>query len=81
MRAVITEMRALALHFAIEVILDKRELPILRQASRETRLWTLHLDIAIMLRRGFHAPRLGPCSDVKTRVSTLASWCCAGGDD
>ena len=30
-------------------------------------LWTLRLDTAIMLRRGFHAPRLSPCSDVETR--------------
>ena len=37
MRAVITEMRALGLAFAIEVMLEKRELQIPRQASRETR--------------------------------------------
>ena len=33
-------------------------------------LWTLRLGTAIMLRRGFHAPRLGPCSDVETWVLT-----------
>ena len=38
-RAVITETRALGPHFAIEVMLEKRELPVLRQPSRET--WAL----------------------------------------
>ena len=29
-------------------------------------LWTLRLGIAVMLRCGFHAPRLGHCSDVES---------------
>ena len=67
--------------FAIKVMLEKRELLILRQASRETRVLDSASWSAIMLRRGFQPSRLGPCSDVETRVSTLASWCSAGGDD
>ena len=59
MRAVITETRALASRFAIEVILEKRELSILRQASREMRA----LDSASWYR-----------NNAETRVSTLASW-------
>ena len=39
MRVVITKTRALASCFAIEVMLEKRELQILRLASRET--WAL----------------------------------------
>ena len=38
------------------------------------------LSAAVMLRCGFNAPRLGHCSDFKTRVSTLASWCCTSGE-
>ena len=37
MRTVITRTRALGSRFAIEVMLEKRELQILRQVSRETR--------------------------------------------
>ena len=33
--------------------------------------WTLRLCTAVTLRRGFQPSRLGPCSDVETRVSTL----------
>ena len=49
------------MRLATEVMLERRGFPVPR------------LDTAIMLRCGFRAPRLGPCSDVETRVSTLAS--------
>ena len=48
-----------ASRFAIEVMLEKRELQILRQVSRETQT----LDSASWY-----------CSNAETRVSTLASW-------
>ena len=59
MRAIITETRVSSLALAIEVMLEKRELPILRQASRET--WAL--DSASWY-----------CNNAEMQVSTLASW-------
>ena len=46
-------------------MLEKRELPILRQA---------------LLRRGLWALRLGRCGKVETRVSTLTSWYYSGAE-
>ena len=59
MRVVIIETKVWASRFAIEVMLEKRELQILRQVSRETR----DLDSASWY-----------YNNAKTRLSCSTSW-------
>ena len=80
MRAVITETRALGLAFCpLRWCLRNASFKFFVKLHVRRGLWTPRLGTAIILGLGFQLSRLGPCSDVETRVSTLASWCCTEG--
>ena len=62
-------------------MLEKRELQILRQTSRETRALGSASWYCSDAEMRLSCSALGHCSDVEMRVSILASWGYASGDD